>query len=70
MEHIIQALKRTDGEKRIPQLHLEIDEELLRLHEAMLAEDLSVMDEIKRKLTTLRQEMMLLEGFEVPEEAK
>ncbi|MDQ0339135.1 hypothetical protein J2S00_001921 [Caldalkalibacillus uzonensis] len=66
MEQVIQALKRTDAERRIPVLRMEIDYELLNLHEAMLAEDLERMDECKRKLSELRKEMMLLEAFQTP----
>lgn len=66
MERVIQALKRTDAEQRIPVLRMEMDYELLNLHEAMLAEDLEKMEQCKQKLAKLRQEMMLLEAYQTP----
>lgn len=66
MEQVIQALKRTDGEKRIPVLRMEIDYELLNLHEAMLDEDLVKMEACKKKLSELRKEMIMLEEYQTP----
>jgi hypothetical protein len=63
MEQVIEALKRTDAEKRIPVLMLEIDHELLLLHRAMLDENLEMMDSCKQRLSSLRQEMMRLEAY-------
>ncbi|MGO4887938.1 hypothetical protein ACJ2A9_09280 [Anaerobacillus sp. MEB173] len=61
MEQVIQTFKRTDGEKRISVLRLEIDYELATLHDAMLAEDITAMNKSKRKLEKLRQELIRLE---------
>lgn len=66
MEQVIQALKRTDAEKRIPVLRMEIDYELSNLHEAILDEDLVRIEQCKRKLSELRKEMLLLEAFQTP----
>lgn len=66
MEQVIQALKRTDAEKRIPVLRMEIDYELSNLHEAILDEDLDRIEQCKRKLSELRKEMLLLEAFQTP----
>jgi hypothetical protein len=63
MEQVIQVFKRDDAEKRIPVLRMEIDYELLNLHEAMLDEDLAGIDGCKRKLAELRKEMVLLEAY-------
>lgn len=63
MEQVIQAFRRDDAEKRIPVLRLELDYELLSLHEAMLAENLKKMEVCKRKLAALRKEMLLLEAY-------
>jgi hypothetical protein len=63
MEQVIQVFKRDDAEKRIPVLRMEIDYELLNLHEALLDEDLIRMEANKRKLTELRKEMVLLEAY-------
>lgn len=66
MEQVIQALKRTDAEKRIPVLLMEIDYELSNLHEAILEEDLDKIEQCKNKLSELRKEMLLLEAFQTP----
>ncbi|WP_017727144.1 hypothetical protein [Halalkalibacterium ligniniphilum] len=62
MEQVIQTFKRKDGEKRIPVLRLEIDYELMTLHDAMLAEDLETMNSSKRRLEKFRQELIRLEA--------
>jgi hypothetical protein len=66
LEQVIQALKRTDAEKRIPVLLMEIDYELSNLHEAILEEDLDKIEQCKNKLSELRKEMLLLEAFQTP----
>jgi hypothetical protein len=63
MEQVIQVFKRDDAEKRIPVLRMEIDYELLDLHEAMLDEDLTKIEKCKQSLTGLRKEMLLLEAY-------
>lgn len=65
MEQVIEVLKRDHAEKRIPVLRMEIDYELLNLHEAMLDEDLKRMESCKKKLTELSKEMLLLEAYSV-----
>ncbi|BAB06355.1 hypothetical protein P4637_15825 [Halalkalibacterium halodurans] len=62
MEQVIQTFKRRDGEKRIPVLRLEIDYELMTLHDAMLAEDINAMRKTKRRLEKLRLELLQLEA--------
>lgn len=62
MRQVIQTLKRTDAEQRIPVLMLEIDYELVTLHDAMVAGDHEAMDESKEKLEQLRQELVRLEA--------
>ena len=39
MRQVINALKRTDAEKRIPVLRLELDYELATLYDAMMEDD-------------------------------
>lgn len=65
MEQVIQAFKRNDAERRIPVLRLEMDYELLNLHDAMLDEDLEKMESCKQKLVKLRKEMIMLEAFHI-----
>jgi hypothetical protein len=62
MKQVIQTFKRTDGEKRIAVLRLEIDYELATLHDAIVAEDYGIIDECKRKLEKFRQELIRLEA--------
>lgn len=61
MEQVIQTFKRTDGEKRIAVLRLEIDYELATLHDAMVASDFGKIAECKKKLEQFRQELIRLE---------
>lgn len=63
MEQVILVFKRDDAEKRIPVLRMEIDYELLDLHESMLSEDLTKIERCKRNLIELRKEMLLLEAY-------
>lgn len=63
MEQVIQVFKRDDAEKRIPVLRMEIDYELLDLHDAMLDEDLTKIEKCKQSLIALRKEMLLLEAY-------
>ncbi|RBW69406.1 hypothetical protein [Bacillus taeanensis] len=62
MKQVIQTLKRTDAEKRIPVLRLEVDYELATLHDAMIAEDIETMNLTKKRLEKLRQELIRLEA--------
>ncbi|WP_077614444.1 hypothetical protein [Caenibacillus caldisaponilyticus] len=62
MKQVIQTLKRTDAERRIPVLRLEIDYELATLHEAMVNENLEEIEAAKQRLERLRQEMLRLEA--------
>jgi hypothetical protein len=60
MKKVVNGLKRTDGEKRIAVLRLELDYELATLYEAMMENDEEKKKECKRKLEKLRQEMIRL----------
>jgi hypothetical protein len=62
MRQVINALKRRDAELRIPVLRLELDYELATLYDAMVISDISAMNASKRRLETLRQEMLRLEA--------
>ncbi|AXF57877.1 hypothetical protein [Salicibibacter kimchii] len=62
MEQVIQALKRTDAEERIPVLRLEIDYELVTLHDAMKGNDEEGKNQTKQRLKQLRQELIRLEA--------
>ncbi|MEK5283065.1 hypothetical protein NSS61_00390 [Bacillus sp. EU54] len=62
MRQVINALKRTDAEKRIPVLRLELDYELATLYDAMMADDKQKKEECVQKLEVLRLEMIRLEA--------
>jgi len=62
MRQVINALKRTDAEKRIPVLRLELDYELATLFDAMTVNDSEAMIESKKKLEVLRLELIRLEA--------
>ncbi|QOY34321.1 hypothetical protein AWH56_016505 [Anaerobacillus isosaccharinicus] len=62
MEQVIQTFKKTDGEKRIAVLRMEIDYELATLHDAMVAEDFGKIAKCKRNLEKFRKELVRLEA--------
>ncbi len=57
MKQVVQSVKKTDFEKKIAVLRLEIDYELATLHDAMVAEDWSKINECKKSLERFRQEL-------------
>ncbi|MFD1735658.1 hypothetical protein ACFSCX_03685 [Bacillus salitolerans] len=62
MKQLVNTNKRTDVEKRIPVLRLEVDYELATLYEALMSKDDQAIRECKRKLEKLRSELMKLEA--------
>ncbi|MFZ4450296.1 hypothetical protein [Salibacterium aidingense] len=62
MEQVIQTFKRKDAEERIPVLRMEIDYELVSLHDAMAEESLEKINQCKVRLEQLRQELIRLEA--------
>jgi hypothetical protein len=62
MKQVIQTLKKNEAERRIPVLRLEIDYELVTLHDALVAHDGEQINRSKKKLERLRQEMLQLEA--------
>ncbi len=56
------TFKRTDGEKRIAVLRLELDYELATLYDAMKENDDKKKSSCKQKLEKLRLEMIRLEA--------
>ncbi len=59
---MIQTFKRKDAEERIPVLRMEIDYELVSLHDAMAEESLEKINQCKVRLQQLRQELIRLEA--------
>lgn len=62
VNQVMQMLKRQNAERRIPALRLEIDYELVTLHDAMVVEDEETIKQSKDRLQELRQEMLRLEA--------
>ncbi|MBY6036246.1 hypothetical protein KUV80_06260 [Fictibacillus nanhaiensis] len=62
MKQVMNTLKRTDAERRIPVLKLEIDYELATLFDALKAKDQKQINDSKRKLERLRLELVRLEA--------
>ncbi|MDV2685277.1 hypothetical protein RYX56_13015 [Alkalihalophilus lindianensis] len=65
MKQVIQEIKCMDVEKRMPVLRLEIDYELMTLHDAMLKEDLIKINDAKRELESLRKEFLQLQNRKI-----
>lgn len=61
MKQVVNILKRNEVEKRKNILHLEIDYELLTLHDAIVANDEKQIKESKRKLEQYRKELLELQ---------
>jgi hypothetical protein len=62
MKQVMNTLKRTDAERRIPVLKLEIDYELATLFDALKLKDQKQINDSKRKLEKLRLELVRLEA--------
>ncbi|WP_100373348.1 hypothetical protein [Bacillus sp. FJAT-45037] len=61
MKQVMQEVKHIDREKRIPVLRLEIDYELVTMHDAMLQEDLVLINQTKSRLEALSHELTQLQ---------
>ncbi|WP_091657673.1 hypothetical protein [Alteribacillus iranensis] len=60
MEQVIQTFKQKNAGERLPVVRLEIDYELVSLHDAMQAGDLEEMKHSKERLQLLREEWLRL----------
>lgn len=61
MKQVIQAYKKNDTERKIAVIKLEIDYELLTLHDAMVENDIETINECKKRLEQLRLKLLRLE---------
>lgn len=61
VEEMVKAFKSTRAEKRVPVLRLELDYELMCMHDALKSGDQAAIQECKAKLEELRREMLTLE---------
>lgn len=62
MKQVLNDVKRTEAEKRMPVLRLEVDYELATLYDALQVKDTKKISDCKRKLEKLRQELIRLEA--------
>ncbi|RWZ60743.1 hypothetical protein EQV77_05460 [Halobacillus fulvus] len=58
MKHVMEALRKREAEEKLPVIRMEIDYELVTLHDAMLTGDIRQMDKSKRKLSELRKQLI------------
>lgn len=62
MEQVIRTFKKTNGEKRIAVLRLEIDYELATLHDAIIEGNSEKIKKCKKNLEKFRIELLRLEA--------
>lgn len=58
VRYVLAVLRRKDAEQQLPVVRMEIDYELLTLHDAMLANDSVQIIKSKEKLNQLRLELL------------
>ncbi|WP_082234307.1 hypothetical protein [Halobacillus massiliensis] len=58
MKHVMEALRKREAEERLPVIRMEIDYELVSLHDAMLAEDQDQIKKCKERLYELHKQLV------------
>ncbi|WP_173916604.1 hypothetical protein [Halobacillus sp. Marseille-Q1614] len=58
MKHVMEALRKREAEERLPVIRMEIDYELVSLHDAMLAEDQEQIEQCKERLYELHKQLI------------
>lgn len=58
VKHVMEALRKREAEEKLPVIRMEIDYELVTLHDAMLAEDSEQIKKSKRRLSELRRQLI------------
>ncbi|MBN8234301.1 hypothetical protein JF544_03535 [Halobacillus kuroshimensis] len=58
MKHVMEALRKREAEEKLPVIRMEIDYELVTLHDAMIAGDAEQMSKTKRRLIELRKQLI------------
>lgn len=61
VEKVLQTLEKVNGRNRVHVVKMEIDYELLTLHEAIQAGNQEQMKKSKKRLSELRDEWVMLE---------
>ncbi|WP_079480424.1 hypothetical protein [Halobacillus salinus] len=58
MKHVMEALRKREAQEKLPVIRMEIDYELVTLHDAMVAGDEEQIIRAKRKLSALRKQLI------------
>ncbi|SFJ91946.1 hypothetical protein SAMN04487936_105210 [Halobacillus dabanensis] len=58
MKHVMEALRKREAEEKLPVIRMEIDYELVTLHDAMIGGDVEQMKKTKRRLSELRKQLI------------
>ncbi|KHE70996.1 hypothetical protein [Halobacillus sp. BBL2006] len=58
MKHVMEALRKREAEEKLPVIRMEIDYELVTLHDAMIAGDEEQINKSKKKLSALRKQLI------------
>ncbi|ELK45001.1 hypothetical protein QRD89_08265 [Halobacillus sp. ACCC02827] len=58
MKHVMEALRKREAEEKLPVIRMEIDYELVSLHDAILAGDQEQMKKTKKRLSELRRQLI------------
>ncbi|TGB05056.1 hypothetical protein [Halobacillus salinus] len=58
MKHVMEALRKREAQEKLPVIRMEIDYELVTLHDAMVAGDEEQIMRAKRKLSALRKQLI------------
>jgi hypothetical protein len=62
MRDVVEALRRREAEEKVPAIRLEIDYQLVTLHDAMQEEDKAVIEATKARLYMLRERLNQFES--------
>ncbi|MEW9677847.1 hypothetical protein ABRT01_17055 [Lentibacillus sp. L22] len=62
MKYVMEALRRKEAEEKLPVIRMEIDYELVTLHDAMKANDTVQIIKTKERLEQLRRQLLEIEN--------
>ncbi|WP_164669151.1 hypothetical protein [Virgibacillus doumboii] len=62
MKFVMEALRRKEAQERLPVIRMEIDYELVTLHDAMQANDKIEIIKSKERLKQLREQLLEIEN--------
>lgn len=58
MKHVMEALRKREAEEKLPVIRMEIDYELVTLHDAMITGDEAQIKKTKKRLSELRKQLI------------